>query len=764
MSVPATLLLALATPSVQDPAASMPPDVFSYLEVDVGALERHLPELDVARFLADPANRDFLAPTFARLDLDPEQPVRDLLDRLQAGRWIRGRAAVGLRGLHLWVRHPDGAETRLDLSPSSPLSARGVLDLLGMLASMRMDGSWGLGPDDMESGLDLVLVLEPGPRLQEEVRRLLADPDQLGDVVADVHQDQLAGRTATHVVFEPRRTRGVLTDLYGDLSGSRWLVTSRAATFADAAGLQPADSLAAGRDFAAMRRRLTTGAPVLFQFTDAAQELALVRSLVPPILVEAMDIAGLDAYRGSGFAVSLAEGGIHESLGLLLDGAPDGIWRLGDAMPGGLATARRAPRDAAALVALKFDPALFVQRLEEVAETLLPGTGHRLRGLLAVQARQAGLDLEDDVLAALGDEVGLVVFPPPAPMVPPDWALLWRLRDEAGARRLLDRLRALATAGVPELRVEDAEFAPGLPGMRLVVPGAPVLPALLLHDGWLVCAARPDLAVQAAREWGQDPAATLAGDSGSWRRTLRGLTGGGDEDVALLAWLDLHQLLPQAFAVLAPMLPPDAVDATAAPLPEDLAAFFPGGAAVAVRHDEDGITLDTFSPVGVLLPSLAAGVAGRPRRGGDAVAFAGPSPDEAFTAMQQNEDAWVIARMPDGDLADYARAVELARAAVASEPDNPWFLNTLGVALYRLGEYREAVEVLERAAARNQEVQGYHPATDWLFLAMASWQLGEWEQAREWLARSRAALQDVDDAELAGFLAEAEGLIREPGG
>src|SRR5262249_33140275 len=91
---------------------------------------------------------------------------------------------------------------------------------------------------------------------------------------------------------------------------------------------------------------------------------------------------------------------------------------------------------------------------------------------------------------------------------------------------------------------------------------------------------------------------------------------------------------------------------------------------------------------------------------------------------------------------------------------NVW--NTLGVALYRVGEYREAVPALEKSEelGRGQEF-GFNA----LFLAMARWQLGErdlaracFDQAVAWIEKNKP-----DDSELRQFRAEAEGLLSAEG-
>jgi len=95
-------------------------------------------------------------------------------------------------------------------------------------------------------------------------------------------------------------------------------------------------------------------------------------------------------------------------------------------------------------------------------------------------------------------------------------------------------------------------------------------------------------------------------------------------------------------------------------------------------------------------------------------------------------------------------------------PDEGTFLNTLGVALYRVGQYAESLRTLHRSDELNSKRSGNSLPSDIAFQAMAHHQLGEKDKAAELLARLREEMKQVrwaDDAESQGFLREAEKLI-----
>jgi tetratricopeptide (TPR) repeat protein len=133
------------------------------------------------------------------------------------------------------------------------------------------------------------------------------------------------------------------------------------------------------------------------------------------------------------------------------------------------------------------------------------------------------------------------------------------------------------------------------------------------------------------------------------------------------------------------------------------------------------------------------------------------SPDQPGN---RNELAWCLATCPVQGRRDPARAVELARKAVEKQP-NATCWNTLGVALYRLGDWTAAIEALENAEGL---APGQHLAFNGFFLAMAHRQLGQEDKARTWFDRATAWMEQKSpkDRELVRFRAEAAALLDPP--
>jgi serine/threonine protein kinase/tetratricopeptide (TPR) repeat protein len=123
--------------------------------------------------------------------------------------------------------------------------------------------------------------------------------------------------------------------------------------------------------------------------------------------------------------------------------------------------------------------------------------------------------------------------------------------------------------------------------------------------------------------------------------------------------------------------------------------------------------------------------------------------------------ARLLATCPEEKFRDAAKAVELAKKAIAQAPEEGTYWNTLGIAHYRAGAWKSAVAAFDKS----MEFRAGGDAFDWLFLAMAYEKLGKRDEARkrydqavEWLEKNGPMLanspQEAD--ELRRFRAEAE--------
>ena len=100
---------------------------------------------------------------------------------------------------------------------------------------------------------------------------------------------------------------------------------------------------------------------------------------------------------------------------------------------------------------------------------------------------------------------------------------------------------------------------------------------------------------------------------------------------------------------------------------------------------------------------------------------------------------------------------------MSQAPDTPLYENTLGVALYRNGQFAEAIPVLEKSL---RDGAGAYDAFDLFFLAMCHYRLGDAAKARDrrdraarWVEEHRSKLSKTYSDELAAFQAEADAVL-----
>ena len=102
-----------------------------------------------------------------------------------------------------------------------------------------------------------------------------------------------------------------------------------------------------------------------------------------------------------------------------------------------------------------------------------------------------------------------------------------------------------------------------------------------------------------------------------------------------------------------------------------------------------------------------------------------------------NRAAWRVGRSPGLSKKAYELACEVAQRAVSEKPEHAPWLNTLGVAQYRAGEYANALKTLEKADARS----GGQFMEDSAFLAMTYHKLGRHAEAAAALDRMRTIMR-----------------------
>ena len=97
------------------------------------------------------------------------------------------------------------------------------------------------------------------------------------------------------------------------------------------------------------------------------------------------------------------------------------------------------------------------------------------------------------------------------------------------------------------------------------------------------------------------------------------------------------------------------------------------------------------------------------------------------SAKLHGQMAWLLASCPSLPFRDEARAVQIAKKSLTSNPSFGTLWRALGTALYRKGDWAGAIEALTKAIS-SEPTDGIAP----LVLAMAYWREGDKDQARSW--------------------------------
>ena len=133
-------------------------------------------------------------------------------------------------------------------------------------------------------------------------------------------------------------------------------------------------------------------------------------------------------------------------------------------------------------------------------------------------------------------------------------------------------------------------------------------------------------------------------------------------------------------------------------------------------------------------------------------------------SSQLNAGSWSIVKQPGLPADKYQSALKLIIEANSLVPDYGTYLNTLGIAQYRVQKYKEALATLTRSTSLNASRFSGRSPYDLVFLAMTRFQLGEQKQTTDLLEiiKTIVAQAEQKDAQLDAFIKEAESLIQSP--
>jgi len=579
-----------------DPARFFAADTFAYVELDASALEECLPEWQVAKIVTDPALQAFLRPALERLGADPEKAAESLHERFSPSLFLEGRVAFGVRGTSA-VARAKGREWRFRVAPDAPLDAAAVFRWLGMMVAID-----GQSAASFELDIDFLAVGRPGPLGWKFVEEALARTE--GEKTKKPVKVLGLDGTHLHVIAPAGGGFFYEFNLYAVERDGTWFLASVKDTLERALGDGPRASLAESASLARARARFTSGRPLLLAHVDPRPLLGAYKALVPPVAGEMGEISGINAVRGLGFGISLVDGGLRESFGILLDGERHGVWRLLDAMPGGLRSLEVAPPGALASFGLKLDLTVLRDRIRAYCADVLPGCEDDIEREIEREMPR-GLDLVADVLPALGDEAAVVVYPAGVNEILPRFVVGIDGRDEAALGRLAAKIQALTPAAYATFA--PAELEGGIKAVQ-VLAASGYDAHFAVGKRHLFLASSPTLLREVLTQWGAEGRPSLLRDDPMLSQVLRAANGGDTANLAALGYVNLRACSAEVLKTLplwGSALPADWFDVKGISGVNRIPGHLTG-MAVALRHDKEGISLDCFSPVGVLVPAAAA--------------------------------------------------------------------------------------------------------------------------------------------------------------
>jgi hypothetical protein len=225
---------------------------------------------------------------------------------------------------------------------------------------------------------------------------------------------------------------------------------------------------------------------------------------------------------------------------------------------------------------------------------------------------QTGIDIKDDVLASLGDEMALLVYPPRGILPIPDATIVLDIRDEEKFKKVFTQLRPMLQA-MGGVQFREQEIDDGKPAWMVFIPMYPGLPpTVAVRDEKLLIATASDILMRVLppRE-GEEPGAKLK-DGEVFQQVMRGLSDGGRQSLIALFYLDIRGTLPpivrrvQALPGTGQVLQLVSRFVDLNKLDLDRFASHFSGVAVGVQRDDTAVSIDTFSQTTLLLPLMLA--------------------------------------------------------------------------------------------------------------------------------------------------------------
>ena len=387
-----------------------------------------------------------------------------------------------------------------------------------------------------------------------------------------------------------------------------------------------AGSLGADPHYAQVAKRLVGDASDFFLYVNGAQVVKEIAKK-KPIPADAAAATGVNSLRAVAFAAAIRDKGIKDAFHVRIEGPKSGVFGILSPDPLGDGILKLVPQDAQGFLAGRMNLPFVYQEAKKMYTRGDPQkTAMWDQGVAMAGQMMGGMNIEQDLLPAFGSEFCFYARAgvPAGPLPIPELAIVLGVKDKAKLQPVLNMLEMLAGmkmgGGKPGAApagwqaLEHAGETIKHTTLPLPVP-VPVSPSYALTDKFLVISYSTQ-AVKSALDNLKKPGPGIAANE-----DFKHVSGVLSPGYGLVGYSNIKQGIAQAIATLpmaAPMLAAKGVpiDATKLPPPQEVAKHLFGGAII-LKGEEDGLTVEGFSPVGaasgLLLPATLFPALGRAR-------------------------------------------------------------------------------------------------------------------------------------------------------
>ncbi len=596
----------MAAPRLAD---RVPADAIFYASIDGKRLMDGTCSLDLVSLLEEPEVQEFLAPLTQEAPFLATGGLRQLLAQLPTHQFVDGSLEIALRGLRVQL---DGDS--YDISASNPISARLLNRFGGMAGAMAALENGGSGiPPNVKFAVDFVIGVDAGSGLEHVFQQMIQEAGM------EHGSHRIAGRQADRFTLRVPDVPTIQTNLYRVQDGDRWWIGGHPDTLAQCIGRGSAQSLADSKAFKNFMGSVASEDPSILVYVNAANACRIFEKFIPPIVMEEMELAGLTSVESLGFASSFVNGGVRDSIAVSYGDKPKGLLSLLDCSDQRFDFIRHAPAETGLYVGANVDAEGMLHELLTAVGDLFPGSEAGIEQGLIELEKETGVDFRHEVLPAFGSELGIYLTAPGGSMgLLPEGMVMIEVGDRTKFEKLLEM--GMAVARNEGIQFTQIKSMPGnFHGYNMMIPGAPVQPALAVGDDYLALAMNALSLRTSLRAMEEGKRQNSVVSNESFRKVMEGLDCNKDSSgLSFLAFADLrsavrtgYQFLPMAAAAISAETD-GMLDLGLMPGADVVAKHF-SGIGIAGRSDHAGMSFSIFSPTG--LPSMAlAGFAAEARQ------------------------------------------------------------------------------------------------------------------------------------------------------